>query len=113
MNTKLLIALALLTVSLFSYTESVICRDGSTCPGIGSCCQVPLPPFFDPIGRPIPRYGVACCPYPNAACGPVHCCPAGYIPVGNGGCTPAYAKVVPYYRPSPRFGFYGRILPFL
>lgn len=96
---------ALIAISLVASTMSVICRDGSSCPGIGSCCLVPIPGI-------IPRQGVACCPFPNASCGPFHCCPQGYAPFGNGGCRPLVAGYAPFV-PRAGLGIYGRILPFL
>ena len=72
MNNNLLFLL-LTFLSLLLLTSSTICRDGSYCPGVTTCCLTP--------------YGVGCCPYQNAVCcgDGDHCCPHGYQ-CGRGTC---------------------------
>lgn len=52
-------------LAVFNYASATICADGSTCPGISTCCLTPR--------------GVGCCPYANANCcgNGLSCCPAG------------------------------------
>lgn len=52
---------------LVNLSFSTICRDGSICPGVMTCCLTP--------------HGVGCCPFENATCcgDGVHCCPYGYM----------------------------------
>ena len=71
MNNFLLVFLTCLSLMLI--TNSTICRDGSYCPGVTTCCLTP--------------YGVGCCPYQNAVCcgDGDHCCPHGYQ-CGRGTC---------------------------
>jgi hypothetical protein len=65
--------LCLLKICLITYINNTICRDGSYCPGVSTCCLTPS--------------GVGCCPYHNAVCcgDGYHCCPMGFI-CGSGTC---------------------------
>lgn len=101
-----LLFLTLIATSLVAGVFSVICRDGSSCPGNGSCCQ-----NFLPNGG----YTVACCPFPNAVC-PIpgqesYCCPNGYRLIGRGGCAPGRPGLPPF-RPSAGNGFFSGYRPF-
>lgn len=51
--------------AIFNYATATTCQDGSTCPGISTCCLTPR--------------GVGCCPDANADCcsNGLSCCPAG------------------------------------
>jgi hypothetical protein len=68
-----IIFLSILAICLLNYINSTICRDGSYCPGLSTCCLTPT--------------GVGCCPYQNAVCcgDGYHCCPYGFI-CGPGTC---------------------------
>lgn len=71
-------------VTLLTFSFSTLCRDGSYCPGLQTCCLTPS--------------GVGCCPYENAVCcgDGIHCCPWGYQ-CGHGTC----------FRTSPNSDFFG------
>ena len=71
LNKTFLLSFILILIIKLSY--STICRDGSICPGLSTCCLTPR--------------GVGCCPYQNAVCcgDGIHCCPYGFI-CGPGTC---------------------------
>jgi hypothetical protein len=66
MNKTKVVFLTLLLVCVFEYSVSTLCRDGSYCPVVSTCCLTP--------------HGVGCCPYQNAVCcgDGLHCCPYGF-----------------------------------
>ena len=67
--------LILLLFAIISVSYSIICIDGSYCPGTTTCCLTSI--------------GVACCPYQNAKCcgNGRSCCPNGYKCNSNGSCS--------------------------
>jgi hypothetical protein len=73
MNNFLLVRIGLLILCLFQNISCTICRDGSSCPGVSTCC--------------LTSHGVGCCPYQDANCcgDGIHCCPHGYQ-CGEGRC---------------------------